>query len=109
MARQPEVDIEEQHGAAVLVQTQRKTKPPVRYKVLLHNDDYTSMDFVVSILQMVFHRSNDEAYRIMLHVHRHGTGVAGVYPYEIAETKAKKAIDLARLADFPLQCSVEQE
>ena len=93
----------------VLTEVERKVEKPPLYKVLLHNDDYTTMDFVVFILRTVFHRSEEEAVRIMLHVHQRGIGVAGVYTREIAETKAGKALRLAREHDFPLLCTIEEE
>jgi ATP-dependent Clp protease adaptor protein ClpS len=82
-------------------------EPPM-YKVLLHNDDYTTMEFVVEILQRVFHKSPVEATHIMLNVHRNGIGVCGVYTAEIAETKVEMVHHLARENGFPLQCSMEE-
>jgi ATP-dependent Clp protease adaptor protein ClpS len=82
---------------------------PSMYKVLLHNDDYTTMEFVVDILMSVFHRSVDEATQIMLNVHRQGVGLCGVYAYEIAETKVETVHTLARENGFPLRCSMEEE
>jgi ATP-dependent Clp protease adaptor protein ClpS len=78
------------------------------YKVLLHNDDYTTMEFVVYVLQGVFHHPEAEAMQIMLHVHKHGIGVAGVYPREVAETRVAQVEALARRHEFPLRCSVEE-
>jgi ATP-dependent Clp protease adaptor protein ClpS len=89
--------------------TTKKTAKPPLYKVLLHNDDYTTMEFVVKVLETVFHHDGQHAARIMLHVHTRGVGVAGTYPWEVAETKAEKAMSLARDADFPLLCTVEPE
>ncbi len=83
-------------------------KPPL-YKVLLHNDDYTTMEFVVEILQTVFHHDLQRATRIMLAVHQRGVGVAGTYPRDVAETKAEKVMAMARAAEFPLLCTVEAE
>ena len=80
--------------------------PP--WKVLLHNDDYTSMEFVVTILERVFHKSTPEATRIMLNVHQQGIGLAGVFTREIAETKVTVVHDLARKNEFPLRCSMEK-
>lgn len=80
-----------------------------RYAVILHNDDYTSMEFVVEVLQKHFRKSKEEAYRIMLRVHREGRGVAGVYSFEIAETKAKQVMDEAQAKGFPLRCTVEHD
>ncbi len=84
-----------------------KTKKPPMYKVLLHNDDYTTRDFVVMILRTVFLKSDSDAVAIMMHVHNGGVGVAGIYTREIAETKAEKTVSLAQANEFPLQCSVE--
>ena len=86
-----------------------KTKPPKKYKVLLHNDDYTTMEFVIFILQSVFHKNIDEAEKIMMEVHQNGIGVCGVYTYEIAESKAMKVKSLAKTHSHPLECSIEPE
>lgn len=94
---------------AVATEIERKVERPRLYKVLLHNDNYTTMEFVVLVLTTVFRHSEAEAVRIMLHVHQRGVGVAGVYSYEVAETKAKKVVDLARENEFPLRCAVEPE
>ena len=83
-------------------------KPPL-FKVLLHNDHYTTMEFVVEVLRTVFHHDRERATRIMLSVHEQGAGVAGIYSLEIAETKAEKAVAMARAAEFPLLCTVEPE
>ncbi len=85
----------------------RVTEPPL-YKVLLHNDDYTSMEFVVLLLEKIFNKSTPEAARIMLNVHQHGIGVAGVYHKEIAETKVAIVHDLAQKNEYPLKCSLEK-
>jgi ATP-dependent Clp protease adaptor protein ClpS len=89
--------------------SQPKTRPPPLYKVLLHNDDYTTMEFVVHVLETVFSHPPAVAMKIMLTIHHRGVGVAGVFPYEIAETKATKVMDLAREAEYPLLCTVEPE
>ena len=86
-----------------------KTKRPSMYKCILLNDDYTPMEFVVEILKTVFHRPHAEATRIMLHVHQNGMGVAGVYPFEIAETKIKTVEELAQEHQYPLKCVMEKE
>lgn len=100
-------DRERQGG--VVLQERPKTKKPPLFKVLLHNDDYTTKEFVVMILEQVFHHSEIEANRIMEHVHNTGIGVAGIYPYEVAETKAAKTMALAQRFEYPLQCSLEPE
>ena len=96
-------------GVVTEKKTEQKTKRPQLYKVLLHNDHYTTMEFVVAVLIGVFHRSESDATSIMLHVHRNGVGVAGVYTREIAETKAAKVTAMAKEAEFPLMCTVEPE
>ena len=93
----------------VVVKTKPKTKKPSMYKVLMLNDDYTPMEFVVHILERFFHKTRDEATRIMLHVHRRGVGVCGVYTYEVAETKVTQVMDFARRHQHPLQCTMEKE
>jgi ATP-dependent Clp protease adaptor protein ClpS len=87
---------------------EEELKEPPYYKVLLHNDDYTTMDFVVKVLMTVFHKSKAEAVQIMLNVHRKGIGVCGVYPAEIAETKVAMVHKMARREGFPLRCSMEE-
>ena len=87
----------------------RETKRPSLFKVLLHNDDFTTQEFVDWVLMNVFNHDPESAHRIMLHVHMHGVGVAGIYPFEIAETKADKTMALARESDFPLLATVEPE
>ena len=88
--------------------TRKRVQEPPLYRVLLHNDDYTTMEFVIEILMVVFKRSMEDATRIMLNVHRNGIGICGVYPYEIAETKVESVEVLARSSDFPLKCSMEK-
>lgn len=94
---------------AVVEKTRTRLERPKLYKVLLHNDDYTTMEFVVAVLREVFHHDEVAAMRIMLRVHELGIGVAGVYTYEIAETKVAKVAQLARGAQFPLMCTMEPE
>jgi ATP-dependent Clp protease adaptor protein ClpS len=89
--------------------TERKTQRPPPYKVLFHNDDYTTQEFVEQVLIAVFNHDPESAHRIMLHVHMRGVGVAGIYPYEIAETKAKRTMELAREAEYPLLVTVEPD
>ena len=86
-----------------------KTKKPPLYKVIMLNDDYTPMEFVVLVLQEFFRKTQEEATEIMLHVHQRGVGVCGVYTYEIAETKATQVMDLARKNQHPLQVQIEKE
>lgn len=88
--------------------TERRVEKPKLYKVLLHNDDYTTMHFVVFVLVSIFRRSEEDAVRIMLHVHQKGSGVAGVYPRDIAETRVSQVESLARENEFPLRCSIEE-
>jgi ATP-dependent Clp protease adaptor protein ClpS len=94
--------------AGVLEKREHKEKTPDLWNVVLHNDDYTTMEFVVEVLEEIFHRSPAEAFGIMMRVHHEGQGIAGVYPFEIAETKAAAAQDAARKAGFPLRASVEE-
>ncbi len=96
-------------STGVVVKTRAKTKKPSMYKVLLLNDDYTPMEFVVHILESFFGKSREEATRIMLHVHQRGVGVCGVFTYEVAETKVTQVIDYARKHQHPLQCTLEKE
>lgn len=93
----------------VLTETEQKLEKPPLYKVLLHNDDFTTMEFVVFILSHVFMRSEPEAFGIMLKVHNEGVGLAGIYSYEVATMKAEKAMNLARASEYPLLCTVEEE
>jgi ATP-dependent Clp protease adaptor protein ClpS len=93
----------------VVIKTRPKTRKPSMYKVLMLNDDYTPMEFVVHVLERFFNKSREEATRIMLHVHRRGVGVCGVYTYEVAETKVTQVMDLARQHQHPLQCTIEKE
>lgn len=93
---------------SVITEKKQQTKRPSMYKVLLHNDDYTTMDFVVMVLETVFHKSAEEATLIMLNVHEQGLGVAGVYPRDVAETKVIMVHDLARKNEYPLKCSLEK-
>jgi len=96
-------------GAGVAAKTRPKTKKPSLYKVLLLNDDYTPMEFVVHILERIFGKNRDEAVQIMLHVHRHGVGICGVFTFEVAETKVAQVIEFARRHEHPLQCTMEKE
>ncbi len=93
---------------AVLVKLTVKTKKPSLYRVLLHNDDYTPMEFVVEVLQTFFRKGQDEATQIMMHVHQRGVGVCGIYPYDVAETKVVQVTKRARENQHPLQCTLEK-
>lgn len=96
-------------GTTVVTKTRTRTKKPSMYKVLLLNDDYTPMEFVVIVLQRFFNKGSEEATRIMLHVHQNGVGVCGVFPYEVAETKVNQVMDYARGHQHPLQCTMEKD
>lgn len=102
-------DESEDTGINVVTRTRVQTRKPSLYRVLLLNDDYTPMEFVVFILENFFNRSRDEAMRIMLHVHQKGVGVCGVFTFEVAETKVAQVLDLARRHEHPLQCVMEKE
>ena len=96
-------------AAEVVIEKKPKLEKPKLFKVILHNDDFTTMEFVVFVLQYVFSRSDAEAFTIMLKVHNEGLGIAGIYPYEIATMKCEKAMNLAKAREFPLLCTVEEE
>ena len=95
-------------STGVVVRPKPKAKKPSMYKVIMLNDDYTPMEFVVMILERFFSKNHEEATHIMLHVHQKGVGVCGVYTYEIAETKVTQVMDLARQHQHPLQCTLEK-
>ena len=105
----PEYWPDEERGVVTERETRQKTEKPRLYKVLLHNDNYTTMDFVVLVLTNVFRKSQGQAVQIMLDVHRKGIGVAGVYSREIAETKIAQVTYMAQQAHFPLLCTLEPE
>ena len=92
-----------------LSQTHDETREPPMYRVLLHNDDYTTMEFVVHVLVAIFNKSLESATQVMLNVHRQGVGLCGVYTYEVAETKVDMVHSLAREHGFPLRCSMEED
>jgi ATP-dependent Clp protease adaptor protein ClpS len=96
-------------GTGTKTRTHLRLSPPVQWKVILHNDDYTTQDFVVWILQSVFHKTEPDSVRIMLEVHRKGKGVAGIYPFDIADTKAAQVKAMAEAKEFPLLCTLEPE
>ncbi|MBS4046255.1 ATP-dependent Clp protease adapter ClpS [Ferrovibrio terrae] len=93
----------------VVTKTRPKTQKPPMYKVLLLNDDYTPMEFVVHVLERFFNKAREDATRIMLHVHQKGVGICGVFTYEVAETKVTQVIDFARQHQHPLQCTMERD
>jgi ATP-dependent Clp protease adaptor protein ClpS len=105
MPKEPDFDRDE----GVLTESETRLEKPKLYKVILHNDDYTTMEFVVFILRQVFLRSDEEAFTIMLKVHEEGIGIAGIYTFEIATMKAEKAVNISRSREFPLLCTVEEE
>jgi ATP-dependent Clp protease adaptor protein ClpS len=96
-------------GTAVITKTKPQTKKPSMYRVLILNDDYTPMEFVVHVLERFFGRDHEAATRIMLHVHHHGIGECGIYTYEVAETKVTQVMDFARKHQHPLQCVMEKK
>jgi ATP-dependent Clp protease adaptor protein ClpS len=96
-------------GTAVISRPKTKTKKPSLYRVLILNDDYTPMEFVVHVLERFFQKNRDDATRIMLHVHNHGVGECGVYTFEVAETKVTQVMDFARQHQHPLQCVMEKK
>ncbi len=98
-----------QFEEAVEAESAEKVDKPPLFKVLLHNDDFTTMDFVVGVLESVFNMVEEQAVQVMLNVHVRGVGVAGVYTYEIAEMKVTKTTEMAREHEFPLLCTMEQE
>lgn len=106
MADFPDID---GGGGEVMTESEIKLEKPKLYKVLLHNDDFTTMEFVIFVLQYVFNREDAEAFTIMLKVHNEGVGIAGIYPYEIANVKCNKAMNLAKSREYPLLCTVEEE
>jgi ATP-dependent Clp protease adaptor protein ClpS len=93
----------------VLTDSETRLEKPPLYKVVLHNDDFTTMEFVVFVLQTIFMRTDGEAFQVMLKVHNEGIGIAGIYSYEIANMKAEKAMNLAQAQEYPLLCTVEEE
>ena len=105
MAKQP--TRREDSDTQVITRTKPQTKKPTPYKVLLLNDDYTPMEFVVLVLESVFNKGSEDAYTIMMHVHTKGVGVCGIYTFDVAETKMTQVMDLARENGHPLQCTIE--
>ena len=108
-APRPPRDDEGRSGTAIITKTKPRTKRPNLYRVLLLNDDYTPMEFVVHVLERFFNKSREDATRIMLHVHHNGVGECGVFTYEVAETKVTQVMDFARKHQHPLQCVMEKK
>ena len=102
-------DDEGDNATGTATKTRSRTKKPSMYKVLLLNDDYTPMEFVVHVLERFFSRGREDATRIMLHVHQRGIGICGVYTFEVAETKVAQVIDFSRQNEHPLQCTMEKD
>jgi ATP-dependent Clp protease adaptor protein ClpS len=100
---------EPEEDGSVLTRKRQKTRTPRLYKVVLHNDDYSPMEFVVAILEQIFHLSLEDSTRIMLEVHKNGVGIAGLYTYEVAETKVEQVLTAARMHEHPLQCTMEPD
>jgi ATP-dependent Clp protease adaptor protein ClpS len=108
-ARREDGNGNDEGRTGALTLTRVRTKKPSMYKVLMLNDDYTPMEFVVDVLQHIFQKNREEATKIMLHVHQKGVGICGVYTYEVAETKVTQTVDYARKNQHPLQCTLEKE
>ncbi len=100
---------DDRSGTAIITRTKPKTKRPSLYRVLLLNDDYTPMEFVVHVVERFFNKSPEDAYQIMMHVHQNGVGECGVFTYEVAETKVTQVMDFARKHQHPLQCVMEKK
>ena len=98
----------EETQKGVLLETKLATKKPSMYKVILLNDDYTPMEFVVYVLQKIFNKNQEEATQIMLHIHQKGIGICGIYSYEVAEVKSKLVVDYSKTNQHPLQCTIEK-
>ena len=102
-------DNDDGSSAQIILEEKTKPKRPSLYQVIIVNDDYTPMEFVVLVLEKYFAKNNNEATQIMYHVHKKGTGVCGIYPYEVAETKVVQVMDFAKKHQHPLQCVLEKE
>ena len=109
MSNNPRKDNTNGVDTGVVTRVKPTTKKPSMYKVLLLNDDYTPMEFVVYVLERFFNKQSEEATQIMLHVHQRGVGICGVYSYEVAETKVTQVMDFARQNEHPLQCTLEKD
>ena len=101
-------DVGNSSDAGIAVRTKPKTKKPAMYQVIMLNDDYTPMEFVILVLERFFSKSSEEATQIMMHVHQKGVGVCGVFTFEVAEMKVQQVMDLARQHQHPLQCTLEK-
>ena len=102
-------DNDDGSSAQIILEEKTKPKKPSLYQVIIVNDDYTPMEFVVLVLERFFAKNNNEATQIMYHVHKKGMGVCGIYPYEVAETKVVQVMDFAKKNQHPLQCVLEKE
>jgi len=109
MASKDEDDGDSGDGIGIATKTRTRAKRPGLYRVMLLNDDYTPMEFVIAVLQQVFNKSQDEAMTITMHVHNHGVGECGTFPYEVAETKVTQVMDAAKKHQHPLQCVMEKQ
>ena len=109
MSNNPYKDQDNVSDTGVVTRARPKTKKPSMYKVLMLNDDYTPMEFVIYVLERFFSKQSEDATRIMLHVHQRGVGICGVYSYEVAETKVTQVMDFARQNEHPLQCTLEKD
>ena len=109
MSNNPQKNNNNGVDTGVVTRVKPTTKKPSMYKVLLLNDDYTPMEFVVYVLERFFNKQSEEATQIMLHVHQRGVGICGVYSYEVAETKVTQVMDFARQNEHPLQCTLEKD
>ncbi len=109
MSSEKDKDIDDGTNSNILLEDKVQTKKPSFYQVLIMNDDYTPMEFVILVLEKYFNKSREEATQIMLHVHQKGIGVCGLYPYEIAETKVVQVMEFARKNEHPLQCTLEKQ
>lgn len=98
-----------EHDSGTLTETKTRLEKPKLFRVLLHNDDFTTMEFVVFVLEYVFKKAEPEAIAIMLKVHTEGVGIAGVFPYDVAYMKSQKAMNLAKSREYPLLCTIEEE
>ena len=109
MARRDAIGNNSDRSTVVITKTKTKTKKPNLYRVLLLNDDYTPMEFVIHVLERFFHKDRESATKIMWHVHNHGVGECGIYTFEVAETKVAQVMDFARQHQHPLQCVMEKK